>query len=153
MRFLFLAVLLLSVTSCGSRSGDSVSATSMENPLLETTNVVLGGVTVTAEIADAERERQLGLMNRRSLATDAGMLFVFEAAVQDPFWMQNTYVSLDIIFLDADKRIVYLAKAATPLSEEYITPNNSYLYAVEVNAGFCDAHGVSVGDYAEFSLE
>jgi uncharacterized membrane protein (UPF0127 family) len=125
----------------------------MENPLLETTSVVLGGGAVTAEIADSESERQLGLMNRRSLASDAGMIFVFEAAVQDPFWMQNTYVSLDIIFLDASKRIVYLAKETTPLSEDYITPNSSYFYALEVNAGYCDAHNVSVGDYLEFSLE
>lgn len=154
MRHVFLVTLLLCAASCGSSSGDAASAVAtMENPALETTTVVLGGVNITAEIANTERERQLGLMNRHELASDAGMLFIFDVAVQDPFWMQNTYIPLDIAFLDANKRIVYLAKDMTPLSEEYMTPNSSYLYAVEVNAGFCDAHNVNVGDYAEFTVE
>jgi hypothetical protein len=101
------------------------------------------------EIADDEAERQKGLMYRPPLADDRGMLFQFEAAKEQSFWMKNTPSSLDIVYVATDGRIVSIASHATPFSE---TPLPSYGAAngvLEVRAGRMAEIGAKAGDRIE----
>lgn len=108
-------------------------------------------VQIDIEIADTVAKRTQGLMYRRSLPADAGMLFIFDSSRPVSFWMKNTYISLDIVFANEAKQIVSIAKNTTPLSETFIPSGAPAMYVVEVNAGFCDTHGVNVGDSMDFS--
>ena len=125
-------------------------STQIKSTALKTKSVKFKNTTVNAEIADTNAARELGLMNRHTLAPDAGMLFIFDNETQQSFWMKNTYVSLDMIFLSSKKEIVYIEHSATPLSEKNITPAAPAKYVLEVNAGYTDAHGIGVGDKVEF---
>jgi uncharacterized membrane protein (UPF0127 family) len=116
------------------------------------------GTTVRAELADTPAVRQRGLMFRRSLGPNEGMLFVFEQPGSYPFWMQNCLFPIDIIWLDADARVVSIAHAVPPCRLPGCDPpcgsfdcptyphDGQALYVVEVVAGFAKQHGVKVGD-------
>lgn len=107
------------------------------------------GVRVSVEIADTDRLRQRGLMFRERLAPDEGMIFVFPASGDYPFWMKNTLIPLDMIWVDAGRRVVAIAHDVPPCEKDpcpTYPPNATALYVVEVAAGFASAHGVAVGD-------
>ncbi|OPZ95246.1 MAG: hypothetical protein BWY70_02046 [Bacteroidetes bacterium ADurb.Bin408] len=108
--------------------------------------------TILIEIADNDIERTQGLMYRKSMPDSCGMLFIFETMQPLSFWMKNTYIPLDIIYLDNAYRIVSIAPYRQPLSEEAIPSGGEARYVVEVNAGFCDRHKIGVGDKIEFTL-
>jgi uncharacterized protein len=99
------------------------------------------------ELADDEQEREKGLMNRENLCADCGMLFVFKDQSIRTFWMKNTYISLDIIFLDKTGKIVKIHNKTKPFqtSEVYssIFPSQ---YVLEVNAGFSKNNDLKVSD-------
>jgi uncharacterized membrane protein (UPF0127 family) len=101
---------------------------------------------IDVELAETDDERAKGLMDRRSMTDDQGMLFIFSSAEEQSFWMKNTYISLDIIYVDENKEIVSIQKYATPLSEESLPSFKKAMYVVEVNAGFCDKYHVAYGD-------
>ncbi len=103
-------------------------------------------IVITVEIADTPFTRARGLMYRDSLAEGHGMLFIFEAVQPVTMWMKNTYIPLDILFLDEQGRIVHIAYSTTPLSLSYISSRFPVLGALEVNAGFARKEGISVGD-------
>lgn len=109
-----------------------------------------GDVPVTVEVADDPAERSQGLMHRQSLAPNAGMLFIFPSESTHPFWMKNTHVSLDMIWLAADKRVVGIKADTEPLSTESLSPGEQSKYVVEVNAGFAHKHGIKPGVVARF---
>lgn len=105
-----------------------------------------GKVVVSVEVAESTAARAQGLMFRRHLAPDAGMLFVFPGPTQGSFWMKNTLRALDIVFTDAAGQIVDILEQATPLSEQLLTPKRPYVQVLEVNAGFVKRHRIVVGD-------
>lgn len=98
------------------------------------------------EIADTEPERQLGLMNRASMARDRGMLFKFEDEAPRSFWMRNTYIPLDIIYVASDGRIVSIAKMAQPLSDVSLPSDGPAKGVVEINGGLSDELNIRPGD-------
>ena len=106
--------------------------------------------TIDIEIADTPEESEAGLMFRRTMADTEGLLFVFKKAEARFFWMKNTYIPLDMIFVDKNMKIVKIEKNTIPMSEENIPTHKNTLYTVEVNAGFCDRYGINVGDYIQF---
>lgn len=108
--------------------------------------------TIHIEIADNDIERTQGLMYRKSMPDSCGMLFIFETMQSLSFWMKNTYIPLDIIYLDNEYRIVSIAPYTQPLSEEAIPSGSEARYVVEVVAGFCDRHRIALGDKIEFTL-
>lgn len=140
---LALVVLLTPVVTACAASSDARPAAS------ETVTVVTASGkshTFKVEIADEEPERQLGLMNRERLARDTGMLFQFEGMAMRSFWMRNTLISLDIIYLDDKGRIVSIARNAKPLDE---TPLSSIVPAkgvLEINGGQAAELGIMPGD-------
>ena len=110
--------------------------------------VIFGSDTVVAEVARTPEERQQGLMYREELADGRGMLFVFDRAEARSFWMQNTYIALDIAYLDEGKRIMNIL-AMEPLSDDLYESTGPALFALEVPQGWFEARGIRAGDRAE----
>ena len=103
-------------------------------------------IKIDIEIADNDYERQLGLMNRKSMEEMQGMLFIFPEERFQSFWMLNTLFSLDILFINSSKEIVTIHKNTTPLSEQSYPSSEPAIYVLELNAGFCDRHKIKLGD-------
>ena len=99
--------------------------------------------TIAIEIADTDAERQRGLMQRRSLGYDRGMLFIFEETSTDGMWMKNTPLPLDIVFVSPDSQVINIARRTTPFSEETIEPAAPRRFVVEVRAGFANEFGLT----------
>lgn len=106
-------------------------------------------INVNAEIAVSPEERAKGLMGRESLPKNYGMWFVFPYDVKDPFWMKDTLISLDIIFVGPDMKIVDIFENAVPESTRLIEPKSFYRYVLEVAAGFTTENGIKIGDMVE----
>lgn len=104
-----------------------------------------GDATVTVEIADTPAATRRGLMFRRELARDAGMLFVFDSDEPRQFWMKNTYVPLDMIFVTAGLEVAGVVADAEPLNETPVGVDRPSRYVVEVNAGFARERGIGPG--------
>ncbi len=103
------------------------------------------------EVADNEAERAQGLMGRSQLATNAGMLFAFPDTAMRSFWMYNTIISLDIIFLDASQQVVTIHKNTLPgrTNPTYDSSSPSK-FVIETNAGWTDQTDVKIGDKFSF---
>ncbi len=100
----------------------------------------------TVEVADTEPKRQLGLMHRRKLDHDKGMLFVFYREQYVAMWMKNTYVPLDMLFIDKQGMVVDIFEKATPLSTDMIDTDVPVQYVLELAAGRVEALGLAPGD-------
>jgi uncharacterized protein len=105
---------------------------------------------IDIEIADNDKDRTQGLMYRRSMEEDRGMLFIFDREEQQGFWMKNTIISLDIMFVNANNEIVKIHKNTVPFSERTLFSEFPAIYVVEVNAGFTGRHGIAEGDKINF---
>lgn len=101
---------------------------------------------LTIEIADNEVETAQGLMYRRTMPDSCGMVFIFADSQPRNFWMKNTYLPLDILFLDESKKIVTIQANRTPFSEEQIPSFENAKYVLEVNAGYCKRKGIEKGE-------
>lgn len=102
------------------------------------------------EVADTARKRGWGLMYRNELGTDEGMLFVFPDERDQSFWMKNTPLSLDIIFMDARRRVVGIIHDTVPFSTRSVSVGVPSRYVLEVRAGLARRNGIVVGDTARF---
>lgn len=109
--------------------------------------------TIGIEIADDDNKRARGLMYRQSLPEDAGMLFLHREEQIQSFWMKNTYIPLDMIFVNGEKRIVTIHAQTRPLKEWSYASTEPALYVVEVNGGFCSRHHIGVGDKIDFIFD
>lgn len=96
--------------------------------------------------ADTEQREQQGLMFIRDMDEHAGMLFMFPQNQPVTMWMKNTYISLDLLFLNARGKIDYIAAGATPLSETIIGPPTPEYAVLELKGGACERLGIKVGD-------
>lgn len=105
---------------------------------------------IDIEIADDEYQRELGLMNRKSMQENQGMLFIFPFERFQSFWMRNTFISLDMIFVDANKTIVTIHKNTQVLSDQSYPSSKPSKYVVEVIAGFTDKFNIQIGDKIEW---
>lgn len=105
---------------------------------------------IDIEFANDDFSREKGLMYRRNMAENQGMLFIFDNEEPRFFWMKNTYISLDIIYVSSDKKVVSIQKSAVPLSEESLPSYKPAQYVVEVNAGFTDKYGIKDGVKIDF---
>ncbi len=105
---------------------------------------------IEIEVADTAGKRVRGLMDRPSLPENGGMLFIFDHPEVLAFWMKNTGISLDIIYADRNKRVISIHPHTRPFSETLLPSSGNALYVVEVNAGFCDRFGITVGDSIRF---
>lgn len=108
-------------------------------------------IRVDVEIVKTEADRAYGLMHRKSLADRQGMLFMFEKEEIQSFWMKNTYISLDMIFIDSTWKIAGILEYVEPMTTQTRQVKKPSLYVVEVNAGFSKKHGLRIGDSVSFN--
>ncbi len=101
--------------------------------------------TVRVALADTPNKRNLGLMDVYEMPRDAGMLFIFDDEVPRSFWMANTPLSLDIVFVNTDMEIVRIRRNTTPFSEAQILSDYPAKFVVEVHAGFTAANDIQEG--------
>lgn len=104
------------------------------------------------EVVREERERNRGLMFRQSMPDKSGMLFDYNPPQEVAFWMKNTYISLDIIFIDANGRIIRIAENTTPLSLEQIPSGGVARAVLEIKGGQSAKLGIKVGDRVRHAL-
>jgi uncharacterized membrane protein (UPF0127 family) len=158
-------IALVSLTGCGPSEGrlEARDASSAQYPSAESRSkpapdqerlpppgeawVIFGTDTVQAELARSYEEREKGLMFRESLAKGRGMLFVFPDAQTRSFWMKDTFLPLDIAYLDAELRIVDI-QAMEPESLESHPSALPAMFALEVPLGWFSEVGIAVGDGA-----
>lgn len=123
--------------------------------VLEENTICFDERCFSVELAVSHKERARGLMFRNRLGRDEGMLFLFEEEARHAFWMKNTLIALDIIWMDADKKIVFIKESAMPCHDGgclSIAPTQKALYVLEVNAGSVKESGLRIGDRAHFSI-
>ena len=105
---------------------------------------------IWVEVAQTPGERSYGLMGRKHLGKDEGMLFIFETEDYHGFWMKDTFVSLSIAFIDKDGRIVWITDMK-PLTLDSHVPPRPILYALEMNKGWFAKNSIKVGEVVRFS--
>ncbi len=103
-------------------------------------------------VADTEELKTLGLSNRSSLASSTGMFFVFNKEDKYGFWMKDMRFNIDIVWLNAFKRVIYIEKNVSPdtYPDVFFPPEDS-LYALEFNAGFVDENNIAVGNILDIA--
>lgn len=106
--------------------------------------------TIQSAVAETEDERNEGLMNVNDLPSDRGMLFIFDEQEPLSFWMANTPLSLDIMFVNEDMEIVRVHQNTQPFSEENFASDVPARYVIETNAGFSVNHDIREGMRVEF---
>lgn len=130
---LALLVLAVSISACGAKGP----------------GVELAGQHFSVEIADTDAVREHGLMDRTQMPADHGMLFIFDDDAPRAFWMKNTRIPLDMLFFDADRRLISVQHDAQPCTADPCPPYSSGAparYVLELNGGKARALGVSPGD-------
>ncbi|WP_422105645.1 DUF192 domain-containing protein [Winogradskyella sp.] len=135
-----------------SKTEDKVIVSFKKEGVLELKKAVSDSIikTLDIEIADNEYETQTGLMYRTELGIQQGMLFIFPDVQMRSFYMKNTKIPLDIIYIDEDKRIVSFQKNAKPFDERSLPSEVPAKYVLEINAGLSDEWQLEVGDRIEF---
>ncbi len=106
---------------------------------------------VDIEIADDDQTRAQGMMYRSSMPYDRAMLFIMQYEREQSFWMRNTKMALDIMYVTGDFEIVTIYKHTQPYSESPIPSFKKAKYVVETAAGFCDKFGIKEGNFIEFT--
>lgn len=107
-------------------------------------------IEIDVEIADRIGEQNRGLMNRRFLPANGGMLYSYKEAAPKTFTMQNIFLSLDVIFINTDQEITRIVEDRAPLSAASIPSGGKVQYMLLVQGGFCKAFNIRVGDHIEF---
>jgi hypothetical protein len=111
---------------------------------LPTTQLTAGMHLIHAEVASTDAQRQIGLMHRPSMPANDGMLFVFEQAGVQCFWMRNTLIPLSVAFVDDDGRIVNI-EAMAPQTDNSHCSKRPVRYVLEMNLGWFDKRGLKAG--------
>lgn len=137
---LALALLLPALAGVGAGAGAAHAACREDRAELITPG---GMAAFRVEIADDPAERQLGLMNRPSMPTGQGMLFVFEAEQPRAFWMHNTLIPLDILFFDATGTLVTIQHGKP--QDDTTLPGGMSQYVLEINGGLAERMGITEG--------
>ena len=104
------------------------------------------------ELAISDRQQTQGLMFRRTLPINAGMLFDYRVPTHISMWMKNTFIPLDMIFIGANGRIINITQRTIPMSEVAISSNGEARAVLEVNGGTVDRLGIKIGDVVETPL-
>jgi len=122
---------------------------------LNADQVCLKNVCYSVEIAMTQEEQSKGLMFREFMPSDHGMLFVFPVQRPYSFWMKNTLIPLDMIWLDNSRRIVHMEKAVPCTADpcRHYLPSEDALYVLELNAGETDKKAMKIGDQWVFKLD
>ncbi|PRH84995.1 hypothetical protein C5L14_23875 [Labrys okinawensis] len=149
----FLSIIYATILALFMSIG-GVAALRAEDGVFEPLSIATAGGKhdFQVEVMRSEDEQRRGMMFRRSLDADKGMLFPFPAERIASFWMENTYVSLDMIFIRSDGTIQRIEKRAEPLSTRTIMSGAPVLAVLEVVAGTADKLGIKPGDKVSYPI-
>lgn len=139
---------VLAILIIGATVGSAYSSCEPEKVSLKGD---FGTIRFSIEIADDNDERATGLMHRQSMPTLSGMLFVYGKPGHLSFWMRNTLIKLDMIFIKPDGTISHIHENAQPLDETPISGGKGNLAVLEINGGLARRFGISVGDVVQHS--
>jgi uncharacterized membrane protein (UPF0127 family) len=144
--------LFLAIQPGPALAEDGVSTKGAAGPktALVTLQTASGPHRFNVEVMTTDAERARGLMYRRTLASDAGMLFVYERPLPLFMWMKNTILSLDMVFFTADGTVHHIERDAEPFSQTPISSEGEVLGVLELNAGTAAQIGLSVGDRLDY---
>ncbi|EKF55968.1 hypothetical protein I215_05430 [Galbibacter marinus] len=158
IRTLVLIILFcMALVSCETQTKKEIKTTELsfkkegELSIYKGDSLKIGNIDI--EIADNEYERQTGLMYRTSMENNQGMLFIFEDEQPRSFFMKNTSIPLDILFIDSNNRIINSIENAAPMSEESLRSQGPAQYVLELNAGMIEMWKLQSGDRIEFTQE
>jgi len=135
---LFLLIMLGSVSGCEAQP--KVSITTKEGRV----------IVFQVEIADTSAKREMGLQYRRELADDKGMIFLFPAESIQSFWMKNTPIPLDMIFINQERKIAGIVEQTLPFSLDPRSVSSPSQYVLEINGGLSKKYGLKAGDAVRF---
>lgn len=142
--FFSILSVVLGFVSCSSESRlDTLGLETIKAEVYSPQGELL--LTAGLEVVKTPAQRAKGLMFRNSLANDRGMIFVFPKEDSYRFWMKNTQIPLDMLFISKDMKVVELIENAIPFSEEARGGNVDSLYVIEINGGLARAHGIKQG--------
>jgi uncharacterized membrane protein (UPF0127 family) len=113
----------------------------------KTVRIMVAGVILSVELADTPDDQRRGLSGRDSMPPDHGMLFIFDQEAAWGFWMKDMKFSLDIIWFNSGKEVVFVEENLRPCDPQYCpvyTPSMTALYVLEVNAGFVHSHNLAI---------
>jgi len=130
--------MLQSVTACGAEPRVKIATQQGRT------------IAFDVEIADSPAKRELGLQYRRDLASDRGMIFLFPSQSEQTFWMKNTPIPLDIIFIDRELKIVGIVEQSVPFSLDPRSVGRPSQYVLEINGGLAKRNGIRPGDSVTF---
>lgn len=147
---LFIAVSTLLPACNGCSGGSSTTVPQDSNGLSRATVSITNSsdttLNINAELAITDEQHTQGLMNRMFMADNDGMLFVFSNESRQSFWMKNTLISLDMIFISSTGSIVDINKNAIPGNLIPFVSSTAAKYVLEVNGGWCDKNNVAIGN-------
>lgn len=141
-------VILFTLTSCKAKIQDEEKREEFlftKHGELSIVTSQRDSLSFDIEIADTPEKNALGLMYRYSMQEKQAMFFLFDYERTQAFWMKNTYIPLDIIFIDSNLKIVSIVENCEPLNEESLSSQLPALYALEINAGLCRQLNIEVG--------
>jgi uncharacterized protein len=154
--------ILLFITACGPAKRKKTTLTpvvdtgnveTQEQPFVKEGELVFlpaadkdPSAKINIQIADDEQKRMKGLMYRKYMPDTIGMLFIFDRSEPQSFWMHNTVISLDILFVSETGEIVTIHRYTEPFSNKSLPSTKNALYVVEVVAGFCDKYKIREGN-------
>lgn len=107
-------------------------------------------VVFQVEVAETPSKRSFGLQYRKELAADRGMIFLFPSEEQQSFWMKNTPIPLDMIFINSGRKIVGIVEQTTPFSLDSRSVPAPSQFVLEINGGLAKRHGIGPGDMVRF---
>ncbi|MCC7197590.1 DUF192 domain-containing protein [Candidatus Peregrinibacteria bacterium] len=153
-KFLVVALLMVNLVLAGCFFGGNKETPKNIGPAVSF-NAAKGHFYFAVDIADTLEERKKGLMWKKSMGKYNGMLFIFEGEEARRFWMKNTLIPLDMIFMDKDYRVVSVIKQAQPCRKdpcESMSSGKPAKFVLEVNGGMADEMGLKEGDTAQLTL-
>lgn len=144
--------LFLAAQPCPALAGDGVSAEGAAGTktAIVTLQTASGAHRFNVEVVTTDAERARGLMYRRILASDAGMLFLYDRPLPLFMWMKNTILSLDMVFFTADGTVHHIERDAEPFSQVPISSEGDVLGVLELNAGTAAEIELRVGDRLDY---
>lgn len=149
----FLSLFFLANTACckDKACGNKHTTSPLAKVVFHTPQ--MNDVEVLAEVAQTTEERTQGLMGRKHLAPNRGMLFIFPYEGEQIFWMKNTFIELDMIFIRANLTVLGCLERAEPLTTTPRSVEGLAKYVLEVNGGFCEKHHISQASTVEIFID
>ncbi len=148
--------MLIATAACKSDAKKEISATVVEFTKEATLSIfkqdTVAHKVLDIEIADDEYSRQTGLMYRDTMGDNQGMLFIMDQERQQAFFMKNTRIPLDIIYLDSQKQIVSFQENAQPMNKTSLPSGVPAKYVLEINGGLSRAWDLQIGDSISWEL-